>query len=75
MKIVVITLMMSDARSADQKPVTSSFALQRAVSDNIAALTTKRKRPKVTIDTGKVRTFMIDPKTLLIKPKRSATHS
>ena len=65
--------MIKDANRADQNPVTSNFSLQRAVSDNIAALTTKRKRPKVTIETGKVKTLMIEPKTLLIKPKRSAT--
>ena len=71
--MVVMMLIISDAKSADQKPVTSSFSLQRAVSDNIAAFMTKRKRPKVTMETGKVRTLMIYPKTLLIKPKRRAT--
>ena len=73
LKSVVITLMMREAKSADQNPVTSNFSLQRAVSDNIAAFTTKRKRPKVTIETGKVRTLMMDPKKLLISPKRRAT--
>jgi hypothetical protein len=73
LKTVVITLMMREAKSADQKPVTSNFSLQRAVNDNIAALTTKRKSPKVTIETGKVNTLMMDPKTLLMSPKRSAT--
>jgi hypothetical protein len=72
--MVVIKLMISDAKSADQKPEISRFSLQRAVSDNIAALITRRKSPKVTIDTGKVRTLMMDPKKLLIRPKRSATH-
>ena len=65
---------MRDAKSADQKPVTSSFSLQRAVNDNIAAFTTSRNSPKVTIETGKVSTLIIDPKTLLMSPKRSATH-
>ena len=73
LKTVVITLMISDAKSADQNPVTSSFSDQRAVSDNIAALTTKMKSPKVTIDTGKVRTLISEPKIELIRPKSSAT--
>jgi hypothetical protein len=74
LRIVVITLMIRDAKSADQKPETSSFSLQRAVSESIAALTTKRKRPKVTMDTGKVSTLIMEPKNVLIKPNRSATH-
>jgi hypothetical protein len=73
LRIVVITLMIRDAKSADQKPDTSSFSLHRAVSDNIAAFTTKRKSPKVTIETGKVSTLIIDPKKVLIRPKRRAT--
>jgi hypothetical protein len=64
---------MSEAKSADQNPVISNFALQRAVSDNIAAFTTKRNSPKVTIETGNVSTLMMDPKMLLMRPKRSAT--
>ena len=73
LKSVVIALIISDAKSADQNPVTSSFSDHRAVSDNIAAFTTKIKRPKVTIETGKVRTLMSEPKIELIKPKSSAT--
>ena len=66
-------LMISDAKSADQKPVTSNFSDQRAVRDNIAALTTKMKRPKVTIDTGNVSTLIKEPKIELINPKSRAT--
>ena len=73
LKSVVITLMMREARSADQNPVTSNFSLQRAVNDNIAALTTKRKRPKVTMETGNVKTLIMEPKTLLMRPKSRAT--
>jgi hypothetical protein len=54
--------MIRDAKSADQNPVTSNFSLHRAVNDNIAALTTKRKSPKVTMETGKVRTLIMEPK-------------
>jgi hypothetical protein len=64
---------MREAKSADQNPVISNFSLQRAVSDNIAAFTIKRKRPKVRIETGNVSTLMMDPKMLLMRPKRSAT--
>ena len=73
LKIVVIALMISDAKRADQNPVTSNFSDQRAVNESIAALTTKRKIPKVTIETGKVKTFISDPKIELINPKSSAT--
>ncbi len=73
LKTVVITLMISDAKSADQNPVTSNFSDQRAVRANIDALTTKIKRPKVTIETGKVKTFISEPKIELINPKSSAT--
>ena len=73
LKTVVMTLMIIDANSADQNPLTSNLSDQRAVNDNIAAFTTKRKRPNVTIETGKVRTFMIDPKIELTNPKSSAT--
>ena len=71
--MVVIALMISDAKSADQKPVTSNLSDQRAVNDNIDALTTKRKIPNVTMDTGKVKTLINEPKIELIKPKSSAT--
>jgi hypothetical protein len=71
---VVITLMMSEAKRADQNPVTFNLSLQRAVSDNIAALITKMNNPKVIIETGKVSTLIIDPKILLMRPKSSATH-
>ena len=73
LRIVVITLMMRDAKSADQNPETSNFSLHRAVSDNIAALTIKRNIPKVIMETGKVSTLIIEPKTVLMRPKRSAT--
>ena len=66
--------MIKDAKSADQNPVTFSFSLQRAVSESIAAFTTKRNKPKVTIDTGKVSTLISEPKMLLISPNNSATH-
>lgn len=65
---------MSDAKIADQNPVIANFADQISVSDNIAALMTKIKRPKVTIDAGKVMTLIMEPKNELIKPKSSATH-
>jgi PBP1b-binding outer membrane lipoprotein LpoB len=53
--------------------VTSNFSDQRAVSDNIAALTINIKRPKVRIETGKVKTLISEPKIELIKPKSRAT--
>ena len=65
--------MINDAPSADQKPLTSNLVLQLAVSVNIAALMMKIKRPKVTSETGKVSTFRIEPRMLLINPKSSAT--
>ena len=73
LKTVVMTLMIIDANSADQNPLTSNLSDQRAVNDNIAAFTTKRKRLNVTIETGKVSTLMIDPKIELTNPKSSAT--
>jgi hypothetical protein len=53
--------------------VTSNFSDQRAVRESIAAFTTKRKIPKVTIETGNVRTLIRDPKMELINPKSRAT--
>ena len=73
LKTVVITLIINEAKSADQKPVTSNFSDQRAVRANIDALTTKMKSPKVTMETGKVKTFINEPKIELINPKSSAT--
>jgi hypothetical protein len=70
----VTMVIISAAKNADQKPVTSNFSLHRAVSESIAALIIKIKRPKVMIDTGKVRILIIDPKIALMRPKRSATH-
>ena len=65
--------MISEAKKADQNPVTSNLSDQRAVNDNIDALTTKRKIPKVTMDTGNVSTLISEPKIELIKPKSRAT--
>ena len=67
------TLIIKLANRADQKSLISNFELHLAVSSSIAALITKMKRPKVTIVTGKVRIFTIEPNTALIRPKRSAT--
>lgn len=66
-------VMTKDASSADQKFLISRELLHLAVSINIAALMTKLKRPKVSRTAGKVSTFRIDPKKLLIKPKSRAT--
>ena len=74
LKRVVIALMIKDAPRALQKPLTDNFDDQASVSDNIAALITKIKRPKVSSDTGKVSNLISEPKIELINPKRSATH-
>jgi hypothetical protein len=58
---------------ADQNPLTANLSDQISVRDNIAALITKIKSPKVTIETGKVKTLIIEPKNALINPKSSAT--
>ena len=65
--------MIKDAKSADQKPVISNLSDQRDVRESIAALTTKRKSPNVTMETGKVNTLIKDPKIELINPKSRAT--
>ena len=70
----MITEIISEAKIADQKPLTANLSDQISVSDNIAALITKMKSPKVTIETGKVSTLMIEPKNALIRPNKSATH-
>ena len=70
---MVISEIINEAKIADQKPLTANFSDQMSVSDNIAALITKIKRPKVTIDTGKVNNLMTEPKKVLIKPKSKAT--
>ncbi len=64
---------MSEAKMADQNPLTANLSDQISVRDNIAALITKMKSPKVTIETGKVKTLIIEPKNALINPKSSAT--
>ena len=72
--MVVIALMMREAKSADQNPVTSNLSLHRAVRASIAALITKTNKPKVTMETGKVSTLIMDPKIELMSPNKSATH-
>ena len=64
---------MSEAKMADQNPFTANLSDHTSVRDNIAALITKINNPKVTIETGKVKTLIIEPKNALINPKSSAT--
>ena len=71
--MVVIALIIKQAKKADQKSRTSSALLQRAVNDNIIALTTNTKRPSVRKVIGKVRIFTIPPMIAFMTPKRSAT--
>jgi hypothetical protein len=71
--MAVIALMIRQAKKADQKSLTSSALLQRAVSESIIALTTNTKRPSVRKVIGKVRTLRIPPIIALMTPKRSAT--
>ena len=71
--MLVTKLMIKLAKSADQNPVTSKALLQRAVSINIAALTTNINNPKVIKVAGKVRTLTREPKNALIRPKSRAT--
>jgi hypothetical protein len=65
--------MINEAKIADQKPLTANLSDQISVRDNIAALITKINSPKVTIETGKVKTLIIEPKNTLINPKSNAT--
>ena len=72
--MVVIKLIMREAKSADQNPVTSSFSLQPDTNINIAALTTTRNKPKVKITAGSVSSLSRDPRVVLSRPNNSATH-
>ncbi len=62
------------AKTADQKLFTSKLSLQRATNIKIAAFTTTRNNPSVSITAGSVRSFRSDPRVALSKPNKSATH-
>ena len=63
-----------DAKSADLKSTTSNRSLHLAVNINIAAFTTKTKKPKDKKITGNVNNLANDPRTPFIRPKKSDTH-
>ena len=62
------------AKTADQKLLTSKLSLQRATNIKIAALTTTRNNPKVSITAGSVSSLSKDPRVALSNPNSSATH-
>ena len=66
--------MMTAAKTADQKLLTSSLSLQRETNIKIAALITTRNNPKVKITAGSVKSLSRDPRVVLSKPNNKATH-
>jgi hypothetical protein len=62
------------AKTADQKFLTSKLSLQRETNIKIAALTTTRNNPKVSITAGSVSSLIRDPRVALSRPNNSATH-
>lgn len=71
---VVITKIIIDAPSADQKLLTSKRSLHLAVSINIAALITSANTPSDNKIAGSVSSFTSEPIKVLTNPNRSATH-
>ena len=67
------TLIIIEAKIADQKDVIVSELVQRAVNSNIAALITIKKRPAVSMTAGRVINFNNDPRKVLSREKTSAT--
>ena len=72
--MVVTIEIIKDAASADQKSLTSSESLKRAVSINIAAFITKANRPRDSRMAGRVSNLTSEPITPFIRPNNKATH-
>jgi hypothetical protein len=69
-----ITVTMSEPKNAAQKPATWK-PLTKLAAQNISALMTKRKKPKVTILNGNVKTFSAKPKVTFNIARTMATKS
>ncbi len=72
--MVVTIEIIKDAASADQKSLTSSESLKRAVSINIAAFITNANKPSDNRMAGRVSNLTSKPITPLITPNNKATH-
>ena len=72
--MVVTIEIIKEAASADQKSLTSSESLKRAVSINIAAFITKANKPRDSSMAGRVNNLTSEPITPLITPNNNATH-
>ena len=66
--------MIKDAKSVDLKSTTSNRSLHLAVNINIAAFTTKAKRPRDNKLAGSVNNLTNEPITPFIRPNKRATH-
>ena len=62
-----------DAKSADLKSTTSNRSLHLAVNINIAAFTTKAKRPRDNKIAGSVNNLTNEPITPFIRPNKKVT--
>jgi len=71
-KLVEIEIISAPQKAA-QKPLKVRESLHLSVSLSIAALIMRRKKPKETMEMGKVRIFTRLPMKVLIRPKRKAT--
>ena len=67
------TLIMIEAKIADQKDVIVKALLICVVTSSIAALITIKKRPALKITAGRVINFKNEPKNVLISEKMRAT--
>ncbi len=72
--MVVTIEIINEAPSADQKSLTSSESLKRAVSINIAAFITKANKPRESRMAGRVSNLTSEPITPFIRPNNKATH-
>ena len=71
--MVVTIEIIKEAASADQKSLTSSESLKRAVSINIAAFIAKTNMPRDNRIAGRVSNLTSEPITPLITPNNNAT--
>jgi hypothetical protein len=72
--MVVTIEIIKEAPNADQKSLTSSESLKRAVSINFAAFIAKAKRPKDNKIAGSVNNLTNEPIIPFIRPNKRATH-
>ncbi len=72
--MVVTIEIIKEVKIADLKSTTSNRSLHLAVNINIAAFTTKAKRPKDNKMAGSVNNLTNEPITPFIRPNKSATH-